>query len=658
MSSRSPGSRIGPYTLRERLAVGGLSEVFLATNAEKRTVVVKLLGVRHARDPLYQDLLRTEARLGRSLSHANVVGVLDFGDADNEPYLVLEHIDGVDLFRLQRALQQTQRRMEAPLACYVVREMLSGIAHLHNATFPQAGGPGVIHRDVSPSNVMLSVVGDVKLGDLGIALPDRNSLPPPSDTRAPAALKVNRGKVNYMAPEQLLGLSVDHRVDLYAAGVVLAEVLTGRGLFAQGNDVGAILAAREARIGSLIESLADHPPSLVSVVLRALARSPSERFQSAEEFRAALQPHIGDPAEERPLLSALVGWAQQSGVPTAPEGDPSKSRASGVNANVVYVEAPDVERTREVPLAFWEVVTATGDSRGRYTFARLLELAFQGSLGRDDRVLSPDGQNRPAWEVPEIAPHLPPASATTPEVATAQADWADALPGCTFLHALSRLVFAEESGLLVAEAPPTRKEVYLFRGRPTHFASNVASEMLGPHLVQSGLLDAGELDMALAMLPRFGGHLGRALVHLQLIDENTLTQHVDRLSREKFLEVFRWRRGTLRFFRSVTPPASSMPLTLDPFEALRTSVQLLEDPAEPFTSVLDRRVVNPRTLKGLQRLGIGPVGNELLLGAHSGMVAVRQLVQRVAAERKVAPQEVFRELHLLVETGALELRGA
>lgn len=659
---RANGARVGAYTLRDRLAVGGMSEVYTATNAQGVTVVVKVLSDRHRRDPVFREILHREGMLGRAIGHPNVVSVLDAGEEDAEPYLVLEYVDGVDLWRLQRALQHTMRRMEAPLACHVVRELLSGIAHVHE--LKGADGHGLIHRDVSPSNVFLSMVGEVKLGDLGIAVQSRGTLTSPH--AAPGARleavqpgAINRGKVGYMAAEQLLGQAVDHRVDLFAAGVVLAEVLTGRALFSQEPDPARTLAARDAEVDALIDVLADHPPSLVSVVLRALARSPAERFQTADEFRAALATHAGDPSEARPLLAALVSWARSAGKALAREAPPSdeattRERLSDVSPASAQ-EVSSTEVTREVPLAFYEVRGDAVTSRGRFTWARLLEMAFAGTLTADDVITGPDGEARRACDMPDLAPHLDPRSAATSEVAGTVADWAETMPGCSFLHALARLVFHEDSGMLVAENAPTRREVYVFKGRPTHLASNLASEMMGEYLVTNGALTRGELDMALAMMPRFEGRLQRAIVQLDLLEESRLAQLCDALSRERLMDLFRWRRGTLRFFRGVSPPPTSLPLLVDPFEVLRAAPQHLEDPMGYFLPTLDRRIGPGAPIKGVHRLGMGPIGHELV-ALSDGRITVRSLVQRVAAERRAQPLEVFRELYLLLEINALELR--
>ena len=658
MTTRPAGTHIGPYTLGERLAVGGMSEVHLATDASGHAVVLKLLDPRNVRDPAWRSLLRSEAALATAAAHPNVVAVLECHGDDDEPYIAMEYVEGVDLAFLIRALQQTQRRMEAPLACHAVRELLTGLGHIHRLNLD---GVGLMHRDVSPSNVLLSVDGTVKLGDFGLAMTMRGSNPPGlpgTPSAAATALRLHRGKVPYMAPEQLLGMTADGRADLYAAGVVLAELLTGRQVFVTPPEAAALLTARDAQLDGLRDVLSDHPPRLVSVVFRALARSPADRFQTAAEFVVALEPYAGDPEESRPLLASLVQWARTAARSVQPQRrSPSSEPHAGshpappILSHSHYGESLEAERTREVPLLFYEVVSESGEPRGRFTFARLVEQAAVGVLTGRDLLISPDGSSQRAEDWVELAPHLVVRSETTSEVAEAQADWADAMPTCTFLHALAKLVLADESGMLVAEASPARKEIYLFKGRPTHYTSNLPGESIGEYLVQRGLLNRGELDMALAMMSRFNSNLSSALVQLGLVDEVLLAQRTDQLARERFTELFRWHRGTLRFFRGVLPPPGALPLTLEPSEVLRAGGAALEDPVAHFVHSLDRSVKTGPTLPS-STIAITPLGAELLAGAESTPTLSR-LVARTSQERRVSTVEALRELYFLVEVGAL-----
>jgi hypothetical protein len=304
---------------------------------------------------------------------------------------------------------------------------------------------------------------------------------------------------------------------------------------------------------------------------------------------------------------------------------------------------------------FYEVVPEDGGARGRFTWARLIEMAFQGILAAGDLVQGSDGATRRVSEIPELAAVLSPKTATTSEVAAATADWADALPACTFLHALARLVFAEDSGLLVAEVGAVRREIYLQGGRPTHVATGLPSEGLGEYLLHQRAITRGELDMVFAMLPRFEGRVQRAVVQLGILEDERLAELVEGLARTRLVDLFRWQRGTLRFFRGVTPAPSALPVQVDPYEVLRQGAQLLEDLAEYFSPLLDRAAVPTALRTRLARLSIGPVGHDLLARAD-GIAPLRGLAQRVATERRAPTSEVYRALYLLLEVGALELR--
>jgi hypothetical protein len=162
--------------------------------------------------------------------------------------------------------------------------------------------------------------------------------------------------------------------------------------------------------------------------------------------------------------------------------------------------------------------------------------------------------------------------------------------------------------------------------------------------------------MAMAVLPRFEGSLSHALVHLGLVDANDLAELVDRLARERFLDLFRWTRGSLRFFRGVTPPPTAIALTLDTSEALRQGAALVEDPAEHLAPIMERKLTPRSPLRGIQRSGLGPLGPEVI-NRSDGRTTVRAMIQALVNERRVSPREVQRELYFLTEIEAVETRA-
>lgn len=294
---------LGPYRLAHRIAVGGMAEVYRAlwpqAAGADRSVVIKRLLPGLVDDPEQRAMFEHEAKLGRRIQHPNVVELLAHGIEGDAPYHVLEYVFGVDLWRLTRGLRGSGRVLPRPLALWVGTELLAGLAAVHGAR-GEAGEPlHVVHHDVSPSNVFLSVHGDVKLGDLGIA---RAALHDRTDAAARA-----KGKLGYRSPEQVLGRPVDARSDVFAAGVVIAELLMGRPLFAERTEVGALLAIRDGDLAPLHQLLPHLPAGLGEALRRALEHRPERRTASAEALRAALLPFLDlPPSRLREELGARV----------------------------------------------------------------------------------------------------------------------------------------------------------------------------------------------------------------------------------------------------------------------------------------------------------------------------------------------------------------
>src|SRR6201999_1957169 len=194
------------------------------------------------------------------------------------------------------------------VAVYVAREILRALASVHAAQDPEQGGAlGIVHRDVSPSNVYLSKDGTVKLGDFGIAR---------STTRATLrseAGHVLKGKFAYLAPEQVAGEVSDHRADLFSLATVLAEMLLNRPLFPGGGQLAILLAIRDCRIDALSEIKPRLPPGLFEVMQRALSRNPKDRYEGATALAAALSPFEADPRLAAREIAARVRWVKSAG---------------------------------------------------------------------------------------------------------------------------------------------------------------------------------------------------------------------------------------------------------------------------------------------------------------------------------------------------------
>jgi serine/threonine-protein kinase len=282
-SAPSAAPAYGRYVLEARIARGGMGEVFraVAVGADgfEKPVVIKRVLPAHGARADFVSMFVDEAKLMTRLTHPNVVQVLDFGRGDDGAYfLVLELVRGVDLLRLIRSFTERDATVPPPLALYVAQQALRGLGFAH--TQGLAGAGRLVHRDVSPANILLSHVGEVKVADFGVALVARGD----RDADSKGELV---GKPAYMAPEQFATDPVDARADLFSMGVILYEMLTGAHPFGSGM-LERQLAASRGEIIALRELRPDLPASLDAYFATALAPGPSERVSDARSMIRAL----------------------------------------------------------------------------------------------------------------------------------------------------------------------------------------------------------------------------------------------------------------------------------------------------------------------------------------------------------------------------------
>ncbi|ATB35548.1 hypothetical protein CYFUS_000961 [Cystobacter fuscus] len=275
------------YRLIRRLAAGGMAEVFLAkvVGAEgcEKSVAVKRILPSMARDREFVELFLREARLTVCLQHPNVVQVLDLGALEGQYYMVMEWVEGVPLRTLQRGAAERGLLLGLREVCFIVQQISEGLAYAHGRV-DAAGRPlNIIHRDVNPSNVLVSSRGEVKLADFGIA----KALNAQSGTQ----VGVVKGRAGYLAPEQVKGAEVDQRADLFLTGLLLYELLSGRQLF-QGTDYFQTLRAIAQFDVRRLVPLPGVPAALWSIITRALAPEPAARFQRARDLADALRDFL------------------------------------------------------------------------------------------------------------------------------------------------------------------------------------------------------------------------------------------------------------------------------------------------------------------------------------------------------------------------------
>jgi len=656
--------------------MGGMAELFVATSPgehgfQKRVVIKRLLPHLGA-DDTYKAMFIDEAKLTARLVHPKIAQTFELGKVDDDLYISMEYVEGIDVLALLREFATLKRKVEPQLAAWIAHEVLDALDYAHNLTDDSGRTYGIVHRDISPSNVLLSVRGDVKLVDFGIA---RAKDPERAHKSKTGTLK---GKYGYMSPEQVIEMPLDGRSDVFSVGVVLAELLTGRRLFAAANELDVLLMVRDAKLARFDKYGSEIEAGLQHIVRKALKKSVDERFSSAAAFRDALSewlyehrhrttnkqiadvvaelrdavlerrhrmgggvneaattavlddlglpgPRPPSDADGGPLISIeddvsmpviSLTYEDEGKQPIrstlAPELPTASARAETIAAKPSTVQippkmAPIRERVGRVsthqeikPLARTPIgSTPPADSSGVIeipigdTISAAVEAIVVPDEGRaeereredsglrsfDDLTEEPVSTRSRELHMPsaeELArkkPPTPPALADIPEAPDDAGDFSVTTP----LRVLFRLMTARATGLLVVAVGGIKKEIYVRDGQPEYVSSNVASELFGNYLVTKGVLSDGELAMALAMMPHYGGKLGDTLVGLGLLKPLEVFRHLTRQVRTKIIDVCTWNKGGFAWYAGRENPREAFPLDFNAFEILGAGAMALSD---------------------------------------------------------------------------------
>jgi len=285
--------RFGKYTLLRRIAVGGMAEIYLALQKSvagfEKLIVVKRVLRKLAADPNFVTMLLDEARIAATLNHPNIAQIYDVGKAEGDYYIAMEHVHGEDLRSIVRQMKKKQERafpLEHTLA--IILGMCKGLSYAHERTDLQGEPLHIVHRDVSPQNVLVTFSGDVKLVDFGIA---KATTTKEDESKSKTQLK---GKVPYMSPEQAQALELDARSDIFSLGVMLFELCTGRRLFRGPSEFETLKLIVESEYPKPRSINPRLHPRLEEIILRALEKDRDARYQTAREFQADLESFIRD----------------------------------------------------------------------------------------------------------------------------------------------------------------------------------------------------------------------------------------------------------------------------------------------------------------------------------------------------------------------------
>lgn len=272
----------------ERISAGGMAEVYKAklTGAAsfERMVAIKRILPHIARDPSFIAMFQAEAKLAVQLQHGNIAQIYQLGRQDDAFYIALEYVEGRDVGAILDLHQKAGNGLPLAPACYIITRCAEGLDYAHNKKGDDGKPLNIIHRDISPPNILISFEGEVKLIDFGLAKATSSSV----QTQA----GIIKGKLAYMSPEQVRGAPLDARSDVFALGIVFFELLTGRRLFRRESDIETFETVRQCKVPKPSEINPAIPAPLEAIMLKALARGLDERYASAAALAEALREFV------------------------------------------------------------------------------------------------------------------------------------------------------------------------------------------------------------------------------------------------------------------------------------------------------------------------------------------------------------------------------
>lgn len=703
--------QFGKYTLLERVGAGGMAEIWRAKvygqHGFEKEVALKKILPNLTDDAEFVEMFINEAKIMVGLVHGNIVQVFDLGEIGGQYFIGMEYVAGKDLLDLLARCAESHLKVPLKLGIFVVMEMLKGLDYAHSARDYYGQPLGIIHRDVSPSNVLLSYGGEVKVGDFGVAKA--------ATQRSHTEVGTLKGKVGYMSPEQVRGDAIDHRSDLFAAGIILFEILNMRRLFIGGSDLDVMLRVRDVEIEQELKSSIALPHDLRAIVKKALARDVQARYQTARELhddlmdflyrnRIRVTPsdlarflgrvfekdieqdklkrlHFRD-EEEALRRAAAVRFGENSGlysgvVPAPPQPQPQAAPPPSA--------APAPAPEPALPEIQYRYRDRAGLVFGPMSARTLTNLLISSPLDDEDRISVGGGVWQPLSEV--VAIHGPVLAAKRAASAVAEANAAAATPPPIsmllsapepipveaplppapqspvplrgqlaqhpFAGLLHRIWAARADGCLTVRDGETYKQIYFGQGNPAQVTSNNDAELLGNFLVREGILAQDQLDAALDRARAFGGRLGDALVADRVLQSHVLFEYLFRQAKLKLFDVFSWTGGTFEYDPVATPGQRAYPLGIDSLEIILEGVKRYIPTATLATWFQDRQFIplnpTPDPAIKIDDLRLPAKQFRIAAAAISPPVNLDTLDRKLTAAAKVTLEEIHRVVYLLIQ---------
>lgn len=563
VSAATSLGRVGPYELLHKLATGGMSEIYEARRAGphgfSKRIALKRILPQHSKDSELLAMFVDEARLCAQLSHPNLVQVFDFGEDRGDLYMAMELVEGTDCAKLVREVALRKETVPKGLALFIALSIARGLEHAHEACDEQNQPLRLVHRDVSPGNVLLSRSGAVKLSDFGIA---RGAF---RERRTEHGQL--KGKLGYMSPEQVLGRELDEKTDQFSTAIVLAEMLIGRPLFGGGREIDILLRIRDADLSNLARHGSHISEDVRDLLQRALARRAEDRFPTTRAFVEALEDvmrrggflvrpaslaaYLGrmglakPPAQEneRALGEVDGGRSGPRLAKTEPCDPPAPRRYPQLSASLLRVAEP--LRHEDARSPWYRVLLPSGEI-GPVPLAEVARLFATGAASPTTQIAREHEPYCSAKGWPELL-----------RVCEAS-EWASSEPEDeptesfhidreSFPKWLAGLMLGRRTGLLRVRHGERRTKAYFVDGVLEHASSTKPSDLLGSILIASGMVAPGEVERAVSISLEHGGRMGDALVALGALRPMALCRALFTQRHRRFVELLSWLEGEAAF---------------------------------------------------------------------------------------------------------------
>lgn len=394
------------YEIIERIGAGGMAEVFKASSTSLKGFQ-KLVAIKRVLPDLTQNerfvrMFLDEAKIALPLNHTNIVQTFDLGLADETYFIVMEYVDGTDLKEIIQDLNGRRETLSIGEVAFVGLEICKGLAHAHEKSNPSGEELNIVHRDISPPNILVSRDGEVKITDFGLAKAKSQA-----ELTDPGVVK---GKFGYLSPEAAQGEDIDERTDIFAVGILLWEMLTGKRLFLGESDYDTLKLVREAEVPPLEKAGRAVPPQFEGVIRKALAQEAPNRFQSARRLGRALAEFLykfGEPVTSfdlAPYTNAVLGEKAPQSEPELRPEDRAVQRE--INQFVSVEDLEDLDKRLANRETIGEEVDVEPRETGDYEDPRAWDDVGidEGEVGLDEQSIpADDGSSSDEWKEQELS---------------------------------------------------------------------------------------------------------------------------------------------------------------------------------------------------------------------------------------------------------------